>query len=252
MGWYLKFRYNGECLKYCPDELFITKESVVDLDDSDCLEYGQCPDGYYSNLDNHFCTKCDMTCDKCLTAGPMQCITCAKGYYDPTPRVEEADGNAENAENTENAENAENTENVENAENAENPEPTEPHVCKACHISCNGCNGNSSTNCIKCAYGYVNVGGDCVTCNSACNSCYTLGNKGCESCSFGYYSNPAGTICSACNEACIGCSDNLISSCVNCADGYYRKGNECQPCHEDCKTCVNYNVCLSCHSSNEI
>jgi len=38
--------------------------------------------------------------------------------------------------------------------------------------------------------------------------------------------------------------------CHKCIEGYYMKSYVCSKCHDNCRTCTNYETCIDCISEN--
>jgi len=133
------------------------------------------------------------------------------------------------------------------------------NMCLTCDISCKECTSGTSSDCVACAYPYMNVTNVCVsscppgsvanyttqtcgcsnkckTCQNQSTYCLTCSNTslvsyqgGCiGSCPF--YSFLSGGICLSCSENCLNCT---ATTCIQCDSLTYSFNNSC---YSDCST----------------
>lgn len=108
--------------------------------------------------------------------------------------------------------------------------------------------------------------GICQPCgNRECVSCSKHGPYTCDECRDGYVNTPSGMGCYSCPFGCKKCifasGQSGVHPCKECADGYYpqpvQEGGEddsgpptveCVPCDDECGTCAEAGVCLTCRA----
>ncbi|CAD8155199.1 unnamed protein product [Paramecium pentaurelia] len=125
------------------------------------------------------------------------------------------------------------------------------HTCSQCNSGCQQC--TNSYYCDSCSPSYILIHGQCY-----CQDTYELSNKctytypchkGCLVCGFEIEQNLKNRI-----QKCLICDDSNhywlnINECT-CLEGYYMENQICQPCSEQCKTCIKSpRICTKCDSS---
>ncbi|KAM3133418.1 hypothetical protein pb186bvf_014422 [Paramecium bursaria] len=104
-------------------------------------------------------------------------------------------------------------------------------ICATCQnqatncLTCSGSNRNASNQC-NCDTGYIELSGVCRQCASPCSTCQTTQ-----------------VYCTACTNS------NMVLNSGVCT---LQQINLYQPCDLKCKTCQNFNQCLSCQDVNHI
>lgn len=130
-------------------------------------------------------------------------------------------------------------------------------VCQPCDSSCKTCWGASSYHCTLCKDPFATAGylypckclpGFYMSASQTCTSCL----DDCLTCS-------DGQSCDSCRDSnaevkggqCV-CKENLKTlstnplMCSHCPQGTYYEGGQCAQCYDDCLTCSQMPICLTC------
>uniref|UniRef100_A0A8C3JAN1 Proprotein convertase subtilisin/kexin type 5 n=1 Tax=Calidris pygmaea TaxID=425635 RepID=A0A8C3JAN1_9CHAR len=121
-----------------------------------------------------------------------------------------------------------------------------------CNAECSkvGCDGPGPDHCTDCLHYYYKSKNNTRICVSTCPpGHYNADKKRCKKCS---------PNCETCvgghSDQCMTCKsgyylNEVTNSCItNCPDGFYLDKNKivCRKCSENCKTCVEYQICTEC------
>ncbi|XP_033928587.1 proprotein convertase subtilisin/kexin type 5 isoform X1 [Melopsittacus undulatus] len=121
-----------------------------------------------------------------------------------------------------------------------------------CNAECSkvGCDGPGPDHCTDCMHYYYKSKNNTRICVSTCPpGHYNADKKRCKKCS---------PNCETCvgghSDQCMTCKsgyylNEVTNSCItNCPDGFYLDKNKlvCRKCSENCKTCVEYQICTEC------
>jgi len=188
-----------------------------------------CNAGYY--LNGILCSACDSTCQTCSITS-TSCLTCniTRNTVLNGSSCQCSDGTYASATN----------------------------ICLPCNQICLTCTANSTSSCLSCTTGLMRVftGGlclcipgyyeagmlSCQPCNSVCVTCNGPTSLNCTSCATNFT-----LIGSSCMPTIICTNYYYQGNCINiCPSTTYPFGNICLNCINNCQTCSNTIVCLTC------
>ncbi|KAL4456965.1 hypothetical protein ABPG74_014603 [Tetrahymena malaccensis] len=195
------YLYNGACYTICPNGTFSNGDYCQ----------ASCQIGFYPDITNNACKKCDPGClecygklfDNCITCQSgfalvnSQCVTtCPNGYYEELLPVSQVSSKSQNQNDN-------------------------MRTCSLCPTQCQLCSNTLSAN-------------------------LSQKNIICSQCSAENYLNDQQCIQNCPNGKIINIPNR---TCDSCPDGYYKYDNQtCKQCHFSCKQCTgqNYNQCTLC------
>nr|XP_006812538.1 PREDICTED: deleted in malignant brain tumors 1 protein-like [Saccoglossus kowalevskii] len=180
-----------------------------------------CPEGFYSNDEDHTCHPCFGNCARC-SGSSYHCTACVEGtYFNGTTCVEECN-------------------------HGYHPNHQQ-QTCEPCDDICASCRFDKST-CTSCNWPlYLQS----VVCSGPDTSAYCIATSDCTD---GYYVTPTKE-CGKCSPACVTCQNdpdhcltcppnryvNSENKCVQfCEEGYYGdQSGQCKMCSTQCFDCVD-------------
>ena len=228
-----------------------------------------CPDGYYKQISDNSCQKCDSSCVKCSGAGPNSCTFCALGYFLTSgAQCSACSGcytcviTANNCSSCTGVTYLSNTQCVTTCPIGYWSKASD-NTCQICDTSCKTCSSpGTSSSCTSCNDGSYLSGTNCYLCNTVCKTCVTTATK-CLTCNSGTFLS--GTVCLSscldgtwvdtstssckpCDTSCLTCqSPGTSTSCLSCLKGSVSAGQCLSSCISPCLTCTsNTSYCLSC------
>jgi len=257
-GYYYKYNLDpdkNQCIK-CNDKCKSCSVSNPDiciscseasplfiLETNSCVN--KCPSGYFLDINNFQCVKCDSNCKTCVNNKNL-CLSCGQGLSlfekenrcvsncpeNITVLIKESEGISINNNDYNNTFNS--------------------TRCSSCDPSCQTCK-DSISNCLSCANGYAFFGGKCIpekdcplgliSFEGKCVSC----DEKCEVCKNSTDLN----LCRKCKDGFILGEDSKCYSPISiCEKGYFNDGGVCYKCDPNCDSCQgSANYCLSCHKN---
>ncbi|XP_035165789.1 proprotein convertase subtilisin/kexin type 5-like [Oxyura jamaicensis] len=171
---------NGQCLNprnYQPIGKF--------WDDTTCVE--TCPDGYYADSDEGWCSPCHSACATCSGKHSSQCLSCKPGWYRQGKGCVNQCPSGYFAQNSTGS-------------------------CERCHKGCKECMGPQQTDCLFCDTFFYLL--------RSKNQCVS-------SCPEYYYENKDNNICERCHPFCRTCTGKEAFSCTSCVWSYSLLGGMC-------------------------
>ena len=244
VGYYLK---GATCLEQCVSNCRTCSFP--------CFE---CKDGYYE--DEGLCSECSSNCKTCIGL-ESTCLSCYPGYG----LIEEIckQGCSDNCLSCDTP-----------CSICSQGYYNQNGACLKCDESCLTCSASGISNCYKCAEGYKKVDNicrkgcqeNCASCDEPCTICedgYYKYELGCQKCKYGCKTCISHNKCESCNEGygivagnCkIMCPDHCISCdipCSLCESGFYFSEGRCLKCKDECLTCNEADLCLSCKNGYEL
>jgi hypothetical protein len=178
----------------CFEDRFFRNDSLHLPDDGPCIL--KCMIGFYYASSADSCQVCDVSCRNCTGPNPVDCTSCADGYY------VQVDGTCKDT----------------------CPPGTYKYdfnqTCQPCYLSCRTCSNGTEVDCLSCSPGlFLRHNG---TCDTFCDE-------------FLYPDNTTST-CEDCDKTCRLCSGPSPNQCIECRDQdtyFLTNDGRCLDCFQD-------------------
>ncbi|KAL4481705.1 hypothetical protein ABPG74_007794 [Tetrahymena malaccensis] len=224
--------YGNQC-DLCKSPYTVKEENFT------CVECAKIS-GYYTSSDGKSCKKCHSSCLECSQGSNQNCTKCRDKMYLslsneclPCPTNCSSCSEAGKCDKCENNFYFDQSKNCVSC-NGDHVFIRDTFFCENCDSSCMRCKGKQPTDCTKCNDKKYFQNSLCIECNS----------------SQGYIS---GEQCITCDNSCKSCKGSGPNQCTSCYEAQYlSKTNECKPCIQNCKNCIDEKSCQLCYDPYQI
>ncbi|MCI4381190.1 hypothetical protein PGIGA_G00248710 [Pangasianodon gigas] len=146
-----------------------------------------CPDGYYSDMNEHECLKCHVTCAVCHGHHSNDCLICKVGLFRLGNTCLQKCPSRFYGNDT-------------------------SGTCEPCDPSCMECSGSGETHCLGCRDGYFMLTHEGI-CVHVCPS--------------DYFADTSLKVCQQCHPSCKTCEKSGPLYCTSCYEGFQKFGGIC-------------------------